>query len=79
MPWSPERYPASMRRLPLPVRLKAIEIANALLAEGMDEGRAIRIGIAKAKEWATRHGTALLQDGGAGRPAPQASVKRTRM
>lgn len=55
MPWTPTRYPPAMRRLPLPVRLKAIEIANALLDEGHDEGRAIRIGIAKAKEWASRH------------------------
>ena len=54
MPWSAERYPPSMRRLPSWVRCKAIAIANALLAEGMDEGRAIRIGIAKAKEWAVR-------------------------
>jgi uncharacterized protein YdaT len=41
-----------MEHLSAPVREKAIEIANALLAEGMDEGRAIRIAIAKAKEWA---------------------------
>jgi uncharacterized protein YdaT len=34
------------------VRCKAIEIANALLEEGM----AIRIAIAKAKEWAERRG-----------------------
>jgi uncharacterized protein YdaT len=51
MPWTCERYPAAMRRLPAPVRLKAIAIANALL----DEGQSIRIGIAKAKEWAARH------------------------
>lgn len=57
MPWSPDRYPASMRRLPPVVRLKAVEIANALLAEGCDDGKAIRIGIAKAKEWAQRLGT----------------------
>jgi uncharacterized protein YdaT len=44
-----------MKRLPSPVRAKAIEIANALLAEGMDEGKAIRIAIAKAKEWAQHH------------------------
>jgi chaperonin GroEL (HSP60 family) len=31
-------------------REKAIEIANALLAKGMDEGKAIRIAIAKSKE-----------------------------
>lgn len=54
MPWTADRYPVSMRRLPPLVRDKAIEIANALLAEGMDEGKAIRIAIAKAKEWAAR-------------------------
>jgi hypothetical protein len=54
MPWSEAYYPRSMRNLPLEVRLKAIEIANALLEEGYDEGKAIRIGIAKAKEWAER-------------------------
>lgn len=51
MPWNENYYPPSMRNLPLEVRLKAIEIANALLQEGYEEGRAIRIGIAKAKEW----------------------------
>jgi uncharacterized protein YdaT len=55
MPWSRERYPASMRHLPDRVRAKAIEIANALLEEGMEEGKAIRIAIAKAKAWARRH------------------------
>jgi len=29
-----------------------VEIANAILAEEGDEGKAIRVGIAKAKEWA---------------------------
>jgi len=37
------------------VRSKAIEIANALLEEGHDEGFAIRVAIARAKEWARRH------------------------
>ncbi len=55
MPWTSERYPPSMKRLPPGVRDKAIEIANALLDEGMDEGKAIRIAIAKAKEWARYH------------------------
>ena len=54
MPWSEAYYPRSMRNLPPEVRLKAIEIANALLEEGYDEGKAIRIAIAKAKEWAER-------------------------
>jgi uncharacterized protein YdaT len=56
MPWNVERYPPSMRHLAPPVRDKAIAIANALLDEGLDEGLAIRIAIAKAKEWATRRG-----------------------
>lgn len=55
MPWSPERYPPSMQHLSQAVRVKAIEIANALLERGEDEGRAIRIGIAQAKRWAQRH------------------------
>ena len=45
-----------MDSLPGVVRTKAIEIANALLAEGYEEGLAIRIAIAKAKQWARRHG-----------------------
>ena len=44
-----------MLNLPERVRDEAIKIANALLEEGMDEGKAIRIAIAKAKEWAERH------------------------
>jgi uncharacterized protein YdaT len=55
MPWSEFNVPTSMRHLAEPTRAKAVAIANALLAEGMDEGRAIRIAIAKAKAWATRH------------------------
>ncbi len=55
MPWNAERYPASMRHLDPRVRRKSIDIANALLEEGYDEGKAIRIAIAKAKEWAAQH------------------------
>ena len=62
MPWTESYYPPAMEHLPEAVRAKAIEIANALLAEGMEEGRAIRIGIAKAKEWAIRHGVSLRDD-----------------
>ena len=54
MPWTAQRYPVAMRNLAEPTRIKAIAIANALLDEGMDDGRAIRIAIAKAKEWAGR-------------------------
>jgi uncharacterized protein YdaT len=44
-----------MKSLPPVLREKAIEIANALLEEGMDEGKAIRIAIARAKRWARSH------------------------
>ena len=52
MPWDETYYPRSMQNLSPEVRLKAIEIANALLEEGYDEGKAIRVAIAKAKQWA---------------------------
>jgi len=55
MPWNSEYFPTSMKNLPPHVREKAIEIANALLDEGMEEGKAIRIAIAKAKQWVEQH------------------------
>ncbi len=54
MPWNESYFPRSMAHLPVRTREKAIEIANALLAEGYDEGKAIRIAIAPAKRWANR-------------------------
>ena len=56
MPWTPEHPPAAMVHLPPVVRAKAVEIANALLERGHDEGRAIRIAIAAAWRWAQRRG-----------------------
>jgi uncharacterized protein YdaT len=56
MPWDELYYPPAMQHLPPLVRRKAIEIANALLAEGHDEGFAIRVGIARAKARARRRG-----------------------
>jgi uncharacterized protein YdaT len=58
MPWTGTRYPVAMKRLPPLVRAKAIEIANALLEDGCDEGMAIRVAIARAKTWAARRGLA---------------------
>lgn len=52
MPWTVDQPPPSMRNLPLEVRRKAVEIANALLREHMDEAMAIRIATAKARAWA---------------------------
>ena len=56
MPWTPERPPVSMRKLPPEVLRKAVEMANAMLREGMDEGQAIRIATARAKAWALTRG-----------------------
>jgi uncharacterized protein YdaT len=55
MPWTRDHFPAAMRNLEPGTRDKAIEIANALLREGHDEGFAIRVAIARAHEWAQRH------------------------
>jgi len=62
MPWNKTYFPTSMRHLSEMARDKAIEIANALLAQGMDEGKAIRIAIAKSKEWAQQHGLPVRDD-----------------
>jgi uncharacterized protein YdaT len=64
MPWNAAYYPVSMRHLSEVTRAKAIEIANALLAEGMEEGRAIRIAIARAEDWAARRGLPIRDDEG---------------
>ncbi|KTD21175.1 DUF2188 domain-containing protein [Legionella londiniensis] len=50
MPWTKSDYPDSMKNLDAATRNKAIEIANKLLKEGYEEGRAIAIAIAKAKK-----------------------------
>lgn len=38
MPWNNNDYPDSLKNLDTTVRKKAIEIANALLQDGMEEG-----------------------------------------
>jgi len=52
MPWTEENFPLAMRNIDPRTRSKAIEIANALLREGHDEGFAIRVAIAPVHEWA---------------------------
>ncbi|OLN23727.1 hypothetical protein BTO30_03045 [Domibacillus antri] len=49
MPWNKNDYPDSMKNLPDAVRRKAIEIANALLEDGYEEGRSIAIAIDRAR------------------------------
>lgn len=51
MPWNKNDYPDSLKNLNDEVRDKAIEIANALLKDGMGEGRAIAIATDKAREY----------------------------
>ncbi|MDO3409497.1 DUF2188 domain-containing protein [Saccharibacillus sp. CPCC 101409] len=55
MPWNKQDYPQSMKNLDARVRNKAIEIANALLGDGYEEGRAIAIATSQAEEWAENH------------------------
>ena len=55
MPWTAERYPRAMQGMAPEVRLKAIEIANAMLREGIEEGKAIRMAITAARRWASGH------------------------
>ncbi|WP_228052717.1 hypothetical protein [Nodosilinea sp. LEGE 07298] len=43
-----------MKNLTAEVRRKAIDIANALLGDGYEDGRAIAIATAQAEKWAKR-------------------------
>ncbi|MNI66538.1 hypothetical protein D3C73_1221100 [compost metagenome] len=55
MPWTKRDYPPSLKNFEPRVRHKAIGIANALLADGYEEGRAIAIATSQAKEWDEQH------------------------
>lgn len=62
MPWTKNGYPDSLKNFMAPVRNKAIDIANALLAEHNDEQKAIAIATAKAEEWAKNRGLKIRKD-----------------
>ena len=49
MPWSEDAFPTAMRHLDPRTRSKAVEIANALLGEGCEEGFAIRVAITNSR------------------------------
>lgn len=49
MPWSMDNKPSAVKYLHPKIQRKSIEIANAILREGGDEGTAIATGIKKAK------------------------------
>jgi uncharacterized protein YdaT len=49
--WYNGNYPASYQHQPVRLRQKALEIANSLLAAGIDESVASDIGLRKAREF----------------------------
>ncbi|WP_125705090.1 DUF2188 domain-containing protein [Lacticaseibacillus daqingensis] len=51
MSWDLTDYPVSMKHLPALTRKKAIDIANALLAAGYPDERAIPIATSQAEKW----------------------------
>jgi len=51
MPWYNGDYPPSYKNQPEKLREKAVEIANALLEEGAEEGVAIATGLKRAREY----------------------------
>ena len=51
MPWYNGDYPPSYKNQPIRLREKAVEIANALLLDGTDEGIAIATGLKRAREF----------------------------
>ncbi|PIO82387.1 hypothetical protein BSQ39_01820 [Loigolactobacillus backii] len=51
MPWNMQDYPNSMKNMPEQERKKAIDIGNALLADGYPDDRAIPIAISQAEKW----------------------------
>jgi uncharacterized protein YdaT len=63
MPWTQKKYPPSMKNLPMAIRDKAVEIANALLEETkMPEGIVIATAISRAKDWGVHHGKKIKND-----------------
>lgn len=51
MPWYNGDYPPSYKNQPAKLRNKAVEIANALLKEGVEEGIAIATGLKRARDF----------------------------
>ena len=51
MPWYNGDYPPSYKNQPKKLRDKAVEIANALLKDGTEEGIAIATGLKRAREY----------------------------
>ncbi|MBS1525918.1 MAG: hypothetical protein JST19_09745 [Bacteroidetes bacterium] len=69
MPWYHGDYPPSYKNQPVKIREKAVEIANALLGEGADEGIAIATGLKRAREWGKEQDEHHTDDNYPGDPA----------
>ena len=62
MPYTRTDYPDSLKYFMAPVRNKAIDIANALLADGNNDAKAIAIATARAEEWALKRSMKVRKD-----------------
>lgn len=62
MPYTRTDYPDSLKYFMAPVRNKAIDIANALLADGNDDAKSIAIATARAEEWALKRNIKVRKD-----------------
>ena len=51
MPWHNGNYPSLYQNQPVRLRQKAVEIANNLLRNGVDESSAIDMGLRKARDF----------------------------
>ena len=51
MPWHNGNYPSLYQNQPVRLRQKAVEIANNLLRNGVDEASAIDMGLRKARDF----------------------------
>lgn len=61
MPWYHGDYPPSYKNQPLKIRDKAVEIANALLEDGIVEGIAIATGLKRGREFFKKDDAAETQ------------------
>ena len=51
MPWHNGNYPPIFRHQPVRLRQKAVEIANNLLMNGVEEQKAIEVALQKARDF----------------------------
>jgi uncharacterized protein YdaT len=67
MPWYNGDYPPSYKNQPRELREKAVEIANALLQDGAEEGIAIATGLKQARELLKNHKEQNVKTGDLGK------------